>query len=236
MAFSSNEMYTTEAYLSRNPTWDDEGAAWKAGIILDLLKKNNIKRDTIVEVGCGAGGILSRLAELEPSVTSLVGYDISPFAIKLAEQKANDRINFYEADFINMDTPGGDVLLVIDVIEHIDDYYGFMNKLKGRAEHVVFHIPLDLSCRNILKPHTLLLQRDLVGHLHYFTKEMVQWMLKETGFTIVDWLYTKPTIDTGMPQSLKAIIKKNLRSLSFRINPDLSARLWGGYSMMVLAK
>jgi len=236
MALSSNEMYTSNAYLKNNPTWDDEGTSWKAGIIHGLLQMNEITPQTIVEVGCGAGGILRELANIDPSIQSLKGYDISSSAISLASNKRKERVDYYHSDFINSNDSGGDVLLVIDVIEHIDDYYGFLNKLKNRSTHVVFHIPLDLSCRNILKPHTLLLQRNLVGHIHYFTKEIVEWALKDTGFTIVDWMYTKPAIDNDRASSIKSAIKKTLRKISFAINKDWNVKVWGGYSMMILAK
>ena len=236
MAITSNEMYTSDDYLKNNPTWDDESTPWKAGIIHGLLQMNGVKPKTIVEVGCGAGGILRELAIIDATIQKLTGYDISPSAISLANQKQNERVRYYHSDFINGNETGGDVLLVIDVIEHIDDYYGFLNKLKHRSTHIVFHIPLDLSCRNILKPHTLLLQRNLVGHLHYFTKEMVEWALKDTGFTVVDWVYTKPEIDTKKASSLKDRTKKLLRAISFAINKDWSAKMWGGYSMMILAK
>ena len=75
-----------------------------------------------------------------------------------------------------------------------------------------------------------------MGHLHYFSKEMVEWALKDTGFTIIDWVYTKPAIDTKKASTLKDALKKVLRSISFAVNKDWSARMWGGYSMMILAK
>jgi hypothetical protein len=65
---------------------------------------------------------------------------------------------------------------------------------------------------------------------------MVEWALKDTGFSIVDWLYTKPETDLVKTRSVKKRIKQILRNISFAINKDLSAKLWGGYSMMILAK
>lgn len=236
MAFSSNDRYTSEAYSKNNPTWDDKDTHWKAGIIHKLLQSNAVSPQSIVEVGCGAGGILAELAKMNPAIKQLKGYDISPGAIELANKKMNDRISFFNADFANGNDAGGDVLLVIDVIEHIDDYYGFLNKLRARSKYVVFHIPLDLSCRNILKPQTIHVQRENVGHLHYFTKEIAEWALKDTGYEIIDWVYTKPIIDIKPAKSLKTNLKKILRKTSYAINKDWSAKMWGGYSMMILVK
>ena len=36
-------------------------------------------------------------------------------------------------------------LLMDTVLEHLEDYFGFLRKLKTRATYKVFHIPLDLS-------------------------------------------------------------------------------------------
>jgi SAM-dependent methyltransferase len=229
-------MYTGDAYFNNNPTWDEEWTSWKAGIIHGLLQKNSIRPKAVVEVGCGSGGILRALADLNSSIQTLTGYDISPAAISLAARSQKERVQYYQSDFVNARLTGEDVLLAIDVLEHVDDYYGFLNKVRSKSSFAVFHIPLDLSCRNILKPHTMLVQRQQVGHLHYYTKEMVEWALKDTGFSIVDWLYTKPETDLVKTRSVKKRIKQILRNISFAINKDLSAKLWGGYSMMILAK
>ncbi len=236
MTFSSNDRYIGDVYFKNKPTWDDEDTHWKAEIINDLLQSNAVCPQTIVEVGCGAGGILAELSKINPAITQLKGYDISPYAIALANKKKNDKISFFNSDFVNGKDEGGDVLLVVDVMEHIDDYYGFLNKLKARSKYAVFHIPLDLSCRNILKPHTILIQRETVGHLHYFTKEIAEWALKDIGFEIIDWVYTKPLIDIEPAKSFKTNLKKILRKISFAVNKDWSAKLWGGYSMMILVK
>ena len=87
-----------------------------------------------------------------------------------------------------------------------------------------------------MKPHVLLQQRQSVGHIHYYSKEMAEWALQDTGYAIVDWVYTKPVVDINKPDSFKRFIKKTLRNISFSINKDWSAKKWGGYSMMILAK
>ena len=67
----NSDMYLNGQYLQNNPTWDVEDSPWKATVIHQLLKQNNIQAKDIVEIGCGAGGILEQLALLEPSVEQL---------------------------------------------------------------------------------------------------------------------------------------------------------------------
>ncbi len=231
----NSDLYLNGQYLQNNPTWDVEDSPWKAQVIHGLLKKNNIRVKDVVEIGCGAGGILEQLALLEPSVAQFRGYDISPQAIELAKKKETERIRFYQQDFL-AGNEKGELLLLIDVLEHIADYYGFLEKLRTKGKQFVFHIPLDASCRTLLKPWTIKQQRDAVGHLHYFSEEMVLWFLKDTRFEIIDWMYTKPVPDTQPSRSFIQGIKKNLRNISFSLNKPLSVKLWGGYSMMILAQ
>jgi SAM-dependent methyltransferase len=229
-------MYTDGSYYKNNPTWDVEDSAWKAKKIAKLVQKNNIAINHITDIGCGAGAVIHELALQFPLVTEFRGYDISPDAIRLANKYSTERTRFYNEDFTAMATSKTDLLLLIDVVEHVEDYYGFLKKLSSRSHYFIFHIPLDLSCRTLLKPHVLLQQREAVGHLHYYSKEMVWWLLKDTGYTIIDWVYTKPNGDTGKSKNLKQGIKKLLRNFSYSVSPGLSDKLWGGYSLMILAR
>ncbi|MBL7700645.1 MAG: class I SAM-dependent methyltransferase [Ferruginibacter sp.] len=236
MKQSSNDMYVSGEYFKNNPDWDVADAKWKVDVILELLKKNNVKPKEVIEVGCGAGENLVELLKRDNSIEKLTGYDISPQAIELAAKKATDTISFYNEDLTTKENIHTNLMLVIDVVEHVDDYYGFLRELKTKSDCFVFHIPLDLSGRTVMKPHVMLQQRQSVGHIHYYTKEIIEWALKDTGYEIVDWVYTKPVVDIAPADSFKRFVKKTLRNISFAINKDWSAKKWGNYSMMILAK
>lgn len=236
MKLSSDDLYTSGTYFERKPTFDATDSAWKAEVISKLLKRNKIMAKEMVEVGCGAGGILENLSKSHQEISFFNGFDISPQAIILAKKKESERIKFFEKDYTTLSTPKTSVLLLIDVLEHIDDYYGMLRKLKERSDYFVFHVPLDLSCRSVLKPHIMLQQRETVGHVHYFTRNILQWALTDIGYTTIDWVYTKPITDTFAPRGTKGKIKKVLRNMAFTMNKNLTADLFGGYSLMILAK
>ena len=236
MKVSSNDLYTSGEYYKNNPDWDIADAKWKTDVIFTLLQNNNITPKVVTEIGCGAGENLVELAKRDDKIKQLSGYDISSQAIALAEKKTTEKISFYNEDFTANESLKADLLLVIDVVEHVDDYYGFLRKLKSKSDYFVFHIPLDVSARTIMKPHVLLQQRQSVGHIHYFTKEMAIWALQDTGYDIIDWVYTKPVVDVTRADSFKRFIKKTLRNICFAFNKDWSVKKWGGYSIMVLAK
>lgn len=235
MINSSNDIYINGEYYRKNPDWDFADSVWKARIIRDLLQVNGIRPATVIETGCGAGGNLVKLAEMDGEILQLTGFDISPQAIELASEYADDRLQFIQGDIRDIRI-NSDLMLVIDVLEHVDDFYGFLRALRNTSSYFVFHIPLDLSCRTIRKPHILQQQREAVGHIHYFTRETATWALQDTGYDIIDWTYTKPVVDIDPPDSLRRRVKKLLRNFSFALNSEWSVKKWGGYSIMVLAK
>lgn len=229
-------IYTNGEYLEKNPTWDRADSKWKAAVIDALMKKNGLAPQTVIEVGCGFGEILVQLSLLNSSIKKIKGFDISPQAIAEAKKSESDKVSFYNEDFTTILVEEKGLVLVIDVVEHVQDYLEFLKKIRERGDEFIFHIPLDLSCRTIIKSHILLQQREDVGHIHYFTFEHVKWILKDCGYTMVDWVYTFPDIDRKKPKSFRQWVKKQLRKFSFFISKKASVKLWGGYSVMVYCK
>jgi hypothetical protein len=119
----------------------------------------------------------------------------------------------------------------LEVVDHIEDYYGFLRSLKDRAEWKVFSFSLDISVQSAIRDGALRRRRDKHSHMHHFNKETVLWSLQYAGFEIVDFFYT-PVLPVGRA----ARLAKPVRALGFQMAPDLSVRLFGGYSLMVLAR
>jgi len=164
-------IYVNGAYLARNPRWHLEESAWKAVQIRRILRRNQISPATVCDVGCGAGEVLSQLQKTLSRDCNLCGYDISPQAIDRAMSRANERLYFRLADFCGVQGAWFDLLLVLDVFEHVEDYYGFLRQLKAKAQYKIFHIPLDISLQTVLRKEGLLKRRFLHDHLHFFSKE-----------------------------------------------------------------
>lgn len=235
MYHSSDELYKGEQYAANNPGWHEEGSGMKAALVLAFIRKFRIAAGNVVEVGCGAGEILLQLQKQLPG-SHFTGYDISPVAIQLASKKANDRLRFFLQDVASLPPQKTDLLLVLDVVEHVDDVYSFLRMIRDKADNFIFHIPLDMSCRTLLKPHTLRQQRTSVGHIHYFSEETALWMLEDVGYEIMEYDYTKPDVDRVRPASFKQWLKKQLRRISFALSKKVSVKLWGNYSLLVWAK
>ena len=141
--------YESGEYLAHNPDWHAADAPFKARWIADILRRNGVEPAHVVEVGSGSGEVLVELAKHFPEARA-DGYDISPQAHAIAAPKSAGRLEFHHADFLTADAPPPDVLLAIDVFEHVEDYMAFLRRMKPLAPMKVFHIPLDLSVQGLL--------------------------------------------------------------------------------------
>ncbi|MGH6671112.1 MAG: class I SAM-dependent methyltransferase [Xanthobacteraceae bacterium] len=231
---AADGIYSDGAYLERNPSWHVEDSPWKARHIGRILRRNDIAPGTIAEVGCGAGEILVQLSKTFPK-SDLSGFEISPQAFALCSRRESAHIHFHLKDLLEENMAYFDVLMAIDVFEHIDDYLGFLKKVRNKARFKVFHIPLDLSLQTLFRVNPILKQRESVGHLHYFFKDTALETLKYCGYEVIDRLYTAAGVE-GSHLSLGGRLLKLPRKFLFKVNADFTARILGGYSLLVLAQ
>lgn len=227
------DIYTNDTYLQNNPSWHEEDAPYKAEMILKLLQRNNIPLQTVCEIGCGSGEILRQLSRKLPGHIAYTGMDISPQAIAIADKKTAENIRFELRDITTAPQQGGfDLLLVIDVIEHLENYFRFLREIRPQGTHTVFHIPLDMSVWSLFREAMLIESKQRVGHIHNFTEDFVKSILSDCGFRIVDCLYTAPIYKQ---LSAKEKVIRFVRETFFRIHPRYCTKTIGGYSILVLA-
>ena len=230
-----NEAYKDGSYLDNNPTWHEEDSSWKAQQITRILRTNNVVPETICELGCGAGEILKCLTTEFADNVMFSGYEISPQAFQICSKKQTKNLTFHLADLLEEREPSFDVVMAIDVFEHVEDYFGFLRKLRTKGRYKIFHVPLDLSVQTVLRGSPILTARKSVGHIHYFTKETALAALEDTGYRIVDHFYTKGSLQLPN-RGWKANLLKIPRATFFSIHQDWAVRIFGGFSLLVLAE
>jgi cyclopropane fatty-acyl-phospholipid synthase-like methyltransferase len=231
---NAGERYLDGAYLAHNPTWHAEHSPTKARWIDEILVRNQLVPKSIAEVGCGSGEILVELQKRRPDARC-TGFEISPQAHAISASKQAPGIEFRLEDLLATQGERFDLLLAIDVFEHVPDYLGFLRALRERAGHHIFHIPLDLSVQALLRGTSYPILRDHTGHLHYFYKYTALATLRDCGYEIVDWNYTRSSQE--LPgKGLRTRIANLPRRLMQVVSEDLSARLFGGYSLLVLTR
>ena len=109
-----------------------------------------------------------------------------------------------------------------------------MHGIRPRGELKIFHIPLDLSVQAVLRKRGLLKRREMHGHIQYFTKETALETLKDVGYELLDYFFTPRCIELGDETAQK--IARLPRKICFAIHQELTVRILGGYSLLVLAK
>ena len=228
-------IYTDGTYLRNNPDWHVDDSPWKAKHIATMLERHGIVPTTVCEIGCGAGEILRALStHLEPS-THFFGYEISPNAYEICSAKSNARFNFRLGNLLEDEAARFDVVMAIDVFEHVEDYFGFLRKLRGKGQYKIFHIPLELSAQQVLRGTPLIDARRSVGHIHHFSKETALATLEDCGYSVLDHFYTSGRTELG-GLGWKSQMMRIPRQALYRMSPDAAARMLGGYSLLVLAQ
>ncbi|MFO0944580.1 MAG: class I SAM-dependent methyltransferase [Planctomycetota bacterium] len=225
-----DDRYTTGEYLSSTGgTWHLEDSPYKADQIMRILQRHPLDLRTVCEIGCGAGGILAELSKRLGDSVQFVGYDISPQAHKISQQFRRPNINFVLGDAF-ADQEVFDLVLIMDVVEHVEDCFGFLRNVKQKGTYKIYHLPLEISCSSALRDSFMNSWRQ-VGHIHRFSESTALEILRSTGHEIVDYVFTPGAL------SLAKTSRTKFANLFRRMFPPrLATRLFGGYSILILAK
>jgi SAM-dependent methyltransferase len=233
------EAFYTEkgGFLRHDPSWCVGDSAWKASHILEMISRHALAPKRVCDVGCGAGEVLRQLHDRLPEQdATFVGYEISPHALELAHERESARLSFKLGDLAQDDQASFDLLLLIDVIEHVEDPFDFLRRLAPKTTHTILHIPLDLSVLAVIRPRPLIeIHRALDGHLHYFVRETALALLADAGMEVVDDFFTHAGGQlTGLNRKGRALQRSQRVLAAF--SPTLAARTLGGFSLLVLAR
>ncbi len=230
------DFYTKGQYFKNNPTWDTADTEWKFGRLnhkVESCLENG--GESVLEVGCGSGKLLSSLAKKLPN-HRFQGWDISPDAKHFWEEYRQENLELNVGDILERDTGfKREVILLVDVLEHVADPLSFLERLKPRASHVVVHLPLDMNVVNVLFDKRLVSLRDSIGHIHYFTKATAEKMMSEAGYEIISSEYSNAWKDSPNLRLLGKI-GKVIRSFVYLLSPTLNAKLLGGETLILVAK
>jgi len=99
--------------------------------ILETLNKKNLNNTTVLDIGCGGGLVSEGLSKIGATVT---GIDFIKENIKVAKmhaKKNNLKINYFVKDFEKEKiTSKYDVIIILEVLEHLNNWEEFIKKIK----------------------------------------------------------------------------------------------------------
>lgn len=226
--------YQNGKYLQNNPDWHIADSAWKLSHALKALQHTpSTDFNRLLDAGCGAGEVIKLWAGEEPSKI-FKGWEISPQAYEMCLQNPLPNVSFCQ----ERPSENFDIVLILDVLEHLEDWKTFLKDCSRQAKKIIIHIPLDLSLYARLRPSILENERLTVGHIHFFTEKSFLKEIKQMGFEILHKHYTNKYLEKEPPltrwiSKIGMLIRKTAHLL---LPTKWTAYLIGGYSLMLVIR
>ena len=146
-------LYTSDEYVTKNPTLFEEHAEWKVSKITPLIDQFLIASDwrdiTVLDIGGGSGRILQlvcdRIKQCAGFSPNKIALDLSPRALSLQVQTNPDIVKTLNEDATEttLRPKEADLALMIDVLEHIPDPAKALRELSRVSKYAILKVPLD---------------------------------------------------------------------------------------------
>lgn len=126
-----------------------------------------IKKDTVVDLGAGDGGLLSLLG---PALTAW-GYDLMPDNIKASKERG---VDVRYANVVEDAIEWGAIAVATEMLEHLVDPHGFLRKVARYSDALICSSPWDEMPGLAYEYHTW--AWDLVGYRN---------LVEQAGFKVI---------------------------------------------------
>ncbi len=181
----------------------------------ELLKKD-LK---ILEVGCGAGRLISDLTQ---KGFSAIGFDISKSLIIEGNMRYPDAMKFLASgDSMPFSNSTFDIVLSFDVLEHISDVQGHLSEVRRILKtggFYLFQTPNKLT--NM--PFEIIINRSFTEYKKYHCSLQTFWSLKKLlnahGFTLT--FSNIPIMNEFIEQKIEDVFGSTGVYLLKIVNPD----------------
>ena len=153
----------------------------------EFFLKNINNSDSVLDIGCGNGYNTSRLAEKAARVT---GIDIDADNISVAKQKYHmDNIEYITGDATSyLFNEKFDVIILSNVLEHIEERVGFLRKVKGLGSKILIRVPmLDREWKVLYKKEFGIEYRLDKTHVTEYTFQELVKELRDAGLKIHEY-------------------------------------------------
>jgi len=173
------DIYNDNTYISNNPNLHREDSDFKFDQIARLfevypLPETKVK---ILDVGGGAGDLGYKVAEYFVSQglsVEFVALDLSSEMLSV-QAKCNPHIDrTLNCSIQDCPEDGFDIVLMIDVIEHVPEKDAVARRLNEISKFIVYNIPIEINAvdliRNVKMGGRLYAEQTRsIGHVHFFS-------------------------------------------------------------------
>jgi SAM-dependent methyltransferase len=248
-------LYVEGEFTKEHPNFDESDSQWKVQQLIPFVDEfmcmRPWKRIRLLDVGGGAGIILRDVAqyirgryEVEVSKNAL---DLSPQALELQQSRNPDIALSLCQDITScsIEDKGIDLVLMIDVLEHVPDPIRALHEISRLAEYAILKVPIEdtivFRLWNIARrgePKRKL--QDGTGHLNFYTRRRFLIDLeKHAGFVISSRLtnvFDYCLHSRALPGDIGGLagVKNRIASVVFSISPILCSLIFPSDFIIVL--
>lgn len=170
------------ADAARYGAWRALCAEGKADHVATLAAGLEDRPRSLVEVGCGDGGLLEALAS-RGLADSLHGFDISERAVQIASGRpAIEHVERFDGTSLPAADAAYDLGVLSHVLEHVPDPVPLLRETARVCRAVVVEVPLEHN-RSASRPAARR-GREAIGHLHRFSRAQVHRLASEAGLQV----------------------------------------------------
>jgi SAM-dependent methyltransferase len=207
----------------REIEWRRIGAIDKVSNIQSLLRTEKVQ--SVLEVGCGTGAVLSELARRGIG-TSHKGIDLTTPGTHV--DPASKDLSLSEYDGTNIPFPDGtyDFVYASHVVEHVLNPRGFILEISRVAKRLVYlEVPCELHART---RHSDMQTSLDTGHINSYSPESFSLLCQSSGLTILDSTLFDHSLDVHKFHTsyARAVIKMRIRRALLSANPILASRIF----------
>jgi SAM-dependent methyltransferase len=149
-------------------------------ILYQTIKKRNLYKGSILEIGCGRGLIIKYLSDRNIDCFGVELAKTTP--VKGVEKKiitGQDAFSFNEEFAKKFNT-----IMLLDVLEHIEDDYGFLKSIADKysnTSHLLITVPAKKEIWTNFD--------DFYGHFRRYDINELVALVNKAGFDIIDVRY-----------------------------------------------
>jgi 2-polyprenyl-3-methyl-5-hydroxy-6-metoxy-1,4-benzoquinol methylase len=160
--------------------WRRLGGIDKCKNIIRLC--DDLPHANILEIGCGDGAILERLAHLRFG-SQFTGLEISPSAVHQVQEKKipNCEVQLFDGYDLPFPEKSFDLAILSHVLEHVEYPRRLIHDAAKVAKAVFIEVPLEDNWR---MSHDFIFDR--VGHINFYNPRTIRSLVQSCGMTVLD--------------------------------------------------
>jgi len=202
---SPTDYYSSDDYIDKNPSLHEEDSDWKVKMIWPYVENicDRLKRKEIIvlDVGGGAGKILSDVCyKIEQKYNLRIKKTILDLSQKMLDLqlKNNSGSQVLKKDIRSTNLPNKsvDLVLMIDVIEHVPKPEKAMKEIARISDFVIFKVPLEdnliLKLLNLITLGRFREEKTLGvnGHINTYNIKTLTEEIENHCGQIIEYEYT----------------------------------------------